>query len=68
LTQAGAAIVKSSYSPTVMTAQNGRINHLVQSMVDPSLGLTPFATAGLSHVDYVRDHDQLYLEIQIDQI
>ncbi len=68
LTQAGAAIVKSSYNPTVMAAQNGRINHLVQSLVDPALGLMPFATGALSHVDYIRDHGQLYLEIQVNQI
>jgi hypothetical protein len=68
LIQAGAAIVKSNNNPTVMTAQNGRINHLVQSLVDPGLGLTPFATGGLSHVDYILDHDQLFLEIQVNQI
>jgi hypothetical protein len=68
LTQAGAAIVKGNFDPTVMAAQNTRINHLVQSLIDPGLGLTPFATGGISHVDYVRDHDQLFLEVQVDQI
>ena len=56
------------------------VNRLIQSLIDPSLGLTPFATGGLSprlgrdsavasHVDYVLDGaDQLFLEVQVDQI
>jgi hypothetical protein len=68
LIQAGAVIVKSNYDSLVMSAQNDRTNHLIQSMIDPALGLTPFATVGLSHVNYIMDHDQLFLEVQIDQI
>jgi hypothetical protein len=68
LIQAGAAIVKSNYDPIVMAAQNTRINHLVQSFVNPGLGLMPFATGALSHVDYIKDGDQLFLEIQMNQI
>jgi len=68
LIQAGATIVKSNFDSAVMADQNARINHLVQSLINPGLGLTPFATGGLSHVDYIMDHDQLYLEVQIDQI
>jgi len=68
LIQAGAAIVKSSNNPLVMAAQNDRINHLVQSFVDPGLGLMPFATGALSHVDYILDHDQLFLEIQVNAV
>jgi hypothetical protein len=68
LIQAGASIVKCNFDSAVMTAQNTRINHLVQSLINPGLGLTPFAPGGLSHVDYIRDHDQLFLEIQVDQI
>ena len=68
LIQAGAVIVKSNFDSTVMSDQNSRINHLVQSLINPGLGLTPFATGGLSHVDYIMDHDQLFLEVQVDQI
>ena len=43
------------------------------------LGLTPFATGGLSprlgrdsavalHIDYIMEDDQLFLDIQVDQI
>jgi hypothetical protein len=35
-----------------------------QSIVAPGLGLIPFATGGLSHVDFIKDGaDQLFLEI-----
>lgn len=68
LIQAGAAIVKSNYDAAVMAAQNDRTNHLVQSLINPGLGLTPFTTGGISHVDYIRDSDQLFIEIQIDRI
>jgi hypothetical protein len=46
---------KSGLDPAVLTALNDRINHLVQSLVDPGLGLIPFATGGLSHVDIIND-------------
>ena len=67
LIQAGAAIVKGSFDSTVMLDQNTRTNQLVQSLINPALGLTPFAPGGLSHVDYIMDHDQLFLEVQVDQ-
>jgi len=68
LIQAGAAIVKSNFDASVTTAQNDRINHLVQSLIDPGLGLTPFSTGGISHVDYITKDKQLFLEIQVDRI
>ena len=60
--------MKRNYDTAVMAAQNARINHLVQNLIDPALGLTPFATGGLSHVDYILEDDQLFLDIQVDQI
>jgi hypothetical protein len=68
LIQAGASIVKRNFDAAAFAAQNARINHMVQSLVDPGLGLTPFATGGLSHVDYIMEHDQLFLDIQVNQI
>jgi hypothetical protein len=68
LVQAGAAIIRANFSSTVISSHNGQTNHLVQSLVDPALGLMPFATGGLSHVDYVMEHDDLWLEIQVNQI
>ena len=66
--QAGADIIKMERNPATMTRQNGLMNHLVQSQIDPGLGITPFATGGLSHVDFIIANDELYLDIQVDQI
>jgi hypothetical protein len=66
--QAGVLIFSSNYDAAVIATQNGSINHLVQSLVDPSLGLTPFATGGISHVDFVKEGELLKLSIQVDQI
>jgi hypothetical protein len=66
--QAGADIIKMERDPATMARQNGLMNRLVQSLIDPALGLTPFATGGLSHVDFIIDNDELYLDIQVDQI
>jgi hypothetical protein len=68
LIQAGVSIIKANYQPAEMVIQNDRINHLVQSVVDPGLGLTPFATGGMSHVDFVLIHNRPYLEVQVNQI
>lgn len=68
LVQAGAAILRANFSSAVLTAQNDQTNHQVQSMIDPGLGLVPFATGGESHVDYIVDHDDLWLDVQVTQI
>jgi hypothetical protein len=68
LIQAGASIVKRNFDAAALTEQNDRTNQLVQSLVDPGLGMTPFATGGKSHVDYIMEDDQLFLDIQVDQI
>jgi hypothetical protein len=68
LIQAGASIVKRNFDAAAFAEHNTRTNHLVQSLINPGLGLTPFATGGLSHVDYILEHDQLFLDIQVDQI
>jgi len=68
LIQAGIRIIKSNFSPTVIAEENDQDNHLVQSMIDPGLGLTPFATGGESRIDFITENDQLFLEIQVDRI
>jgi hypothetical protein len=68
LIQAGATILKAHLADTVIAAHNTRTNHLVQSLINPGLGLTPFATGGLSHVDFTKENKHLFLEIQVDQI
>jgi len=68
LIQAGIRVIKSNFSAAVMTEENNQNNHLVQSLIDPSLGLTPFATGGLSRLDFVTENNQLFLEVRVDQI
>jgi hypothetical protein len=66
--QAGADIIKMERAAATMARQNGLINHLVQSFVDPALGLMPFAMGAPSHVDFIIADDELYLDIQVSQI
>ena len=66
--QAGAFIIKRDRNPVEIAKQNDQINNLVQSFLDPGLGLNPFAAGGPSHVDFILDHGELYLEIQIDKV
>jgi hypothetical protein len=68
LVQAGSAIIKANLSPTEIATQNNLVNHLVQSNVDPALGLVPFATGADSHVDYILEHNDLWLEVKVSQI
>jgi hypothetical protein len=68
LIQAGAVILKANLADTVIAAHNDRTNHLVQSLVDPILGLMPFATGAPSHVDFTKENRHLFLEIQVSQI
>jgi len=68
LIQAGAIILKANLADTVIAAHNDRTNHLVQSLVDPGMGLMPFATGADSHVDFTKENKQLFLEIQVSQV
>jgi len=68
LVQAGVQIVKANYSAATMTTFNDLINHDVQSFVDPGLGFMPFATGAESHVDYVRQGEELWLDIKVTMI
>lgn len=68
LIQAGVLIFSSNNDPAVIAVQNTAINHLVQSLIDPTMGMTPFAPGGLSHVDFVRQGALLNLSIQVDLI
>jgi len=66
--QAGADIIKMERAAATMARQNDLINHLVQNFVDPGLGLMPFATGALSHVDFIIADDELYLDIQVSTV
>jgi hypothetical protein len=68
LIQAGAVILKAHLTDSVISAHNDRTNNLVQHFLDPGLGLNPFATGGPSHVDFTKENNQLFLEIQVDRV
>jgi len=69
LTMSMIQALKSNMDATVVADLNTRLNHLCQRMVDPGLGLTPFATGGLSHCDIVDDPALgEVLDVQVDQI
>lgn len=68
LTQGGVIILQHEFEAARITEQNDLVNVLVQSYVDPALGLTPFTTGGLSHVDFQMSDSKLYLDIQVDQV
>lgn len=66
--QAGANIIKMGPKPSVRIRQNDLMNSLVQGYVDPALGLEPFTTGGPSHVDFIKNNDELYLDIQVSTV
>jgi hypothetical protein len=68
LIQAGIIISQRGLSPAVLSEQNDQINSIVQSLIDPALGLTTFSTVGLSHVNFQEEDGKLYLDVQVDQI
>ena len=68
LVQSGAAILHAQLDPAVVTEMNTVDNHLAQSMVDPGLGLMPFATEALSHLDYIVENGQLFLSVKVSQV
>jgi hypothetical protein len=68
LTRGGANILRADLTTSVISAVNAGTNGLVQGLVDPGLGLHPFATGGDSRVDYIAENGQLFLEIQVSQI
>jgi len=68
LIQAGASIVKSDYAAGAISAHNDRTNQIIQGFVDPALGLEPFATGGLSHVDFIIEDGQLFLDVQVSRV
>jgi len=62
------AILDSKFDSAEIAAVNATINHFVQSLVDPALGMIPFATGADSHLDFVKVGANLKLSIQVSQI
>jgi hypothetical protein len=66
--QAAMLISNSNYDTAVITAQNDSNNHLVQSFVDPGVGLMPFATGAPSNVDFIVEDGIFKLRLKATQI
>jgi len=63
IVSAGSQLTISPLDESVRKDQNDRINQLVQAYASPDL--SPFTTGGKSHIDFIRYHNQLYLELQV---
>jgi len=68
LMQSGSAIMHSQFNAAVITSMNDQDNHIAQSLVDPGIGLVPFANGAESHLDYVVENGQLFLSVKVSQI
>ncbi|MBI4834893.1 MAG: trypsin-like peptidase domain-containing protein [Planctomycetes bacterium] len=68
LIQSGMAIMHSSLSKPLIDELNLLDNSLVQGMIDPALGLESFAPGGASHLDFVKENGQLFLEVKVSQV
>jgi hypothetical protein len=66
--QGALLISNSNYSTAMMTEQNTINNHLVQSLIDPALGLVPFATGGESNVDFIHEDGVFKLRLKASEI
>lgn len=68
LIQAGVEILKSAMDATVIATQNQLTCEQIQGFTDPSLDLIPFVAAGDSHVDYIVEDGNLYLDIKVSKM
>ena len=69
LIQAGVEIIKSGFDAAVITAQNQLTAEQVQGFVNPGLDLIPFVGGSAdSHVDYIVQDGNLYLDIKVSKM
>jgi len=68
LIQAGVEILKSGMDSAVISTQNQLTAEQVQGFVNPALDLIPFVGAGDSHVDYIVEDGNLYLDIKVSKM
>ena len=68
LIQAGVEIIKSGMDATVIATQNQLTCEQIQGFTDPSLDLIPFVAAGDSHVDYIVEDGNLYLDVKVTKM
>ncbi|MBI4835037.1 MAG: hypothetical protein HY811_09510, partial [Planctomycetes bacterium] len=68
LIQSGMAIMHASLSMPVITAMNTLDNSLIQGFIDPALGLESFTPGGASHLDFIKENEQLFLSVKVSQV
>ncbi|GAG39912.1 unnamed protein product, partial [marine sediment metagenome] len=68
LIQSGIAIMHAQLNDAVMTEVNTLDNSLVQGFINPLIGLQPFAPGGDSHLDFIKENDQLYLSVKVSTV
>jgi len=69
LIQAGVEILKSGMNAAVIAAQNQLTAEQVQGFTDPGLDLIPFVgNSPDSHVDYIVQDGNLYLDIKVSKM
>ncbi|MFH1230879.1 MAG: hypothetical protein V1709_05215 [Planctomycetota bacterium] len=61
IVQSGKVLISADWDPTVITAENDHINDLIASLQNAAY--VAFATAGVSHCDWVLIDGRKYLEI-----
>lgn len=64
----GEILAKSGWVVGDVSNINDIVNGIVQRYVDPALGLTPFTTGGLSHVDFADVGGVKYIQVKVNQI
>jgi hypothetical protein len=66
--QAALMVIARKFDAAELTYQNDLTNHLVQTFVDPGLGLIPFATGAESCVDLKKVDSLFILHIKVSQV
>ncbi|MEK7309582.1 MAG: hypothetical protein AAB038_02045 [Planctomycetota bacterium] len=63
IVQSGKTLISADWDPTVMTQENDHINNLIASL--QNVAYVAFATAGVSHCDWILIDGRKYLEIKV---
>jgi hypothetical protein len=62
-----AGLTTRHFDSEVLQAENDKTNELINQFL--ANGFAKFSTGGESHIDFIKDGaDQLFLEIQVNQI
>lgn len=68
LQRTSVGILMADLDPADVSAYNDVLNSFAQGFVNPALGLEPFTTGGLSHIDFVVLGSTLAIEAQVSTV